>query len=343
MYLSFASPYPVGWAPASVTICMSAYHMGTLGAAVNFRVKEHSGNTVRYLAIRRGGVATNVSQACFSDAGAETMPDDPSRAPFRGTWLPEPSAAQPPPSPPGLLADLLNPSGFGGPTVVQVGLGAFFYNVAPGTVGALQHFSVTVCYSPPPEPPTVPPLPPFEPPSFPSSPALPPPPLMPPPGPPPPHCNPTDPFACMGNGVCVSEGVCKCDAGWKGPSCTMLDLLPVKRASPGWNDRPYSTINATWVPSWGACAIYQDNRWWFIVAAKKNHSLGSEELFGMNTHLVLLESVGDVGGPYVHHGEFAGHFRVDCKRLGPNGTIGGASTENDESRPLLMLTTGNVN
>ena len=41
----------------------------------------------------------------------------------------------------------------------------------------------------------------------------------------------------------------------------MLDLLPVKRASPGWIDASNSTINAPWVPSWGACAIREEAPW----------------------------------------------------------------------------------
>ena len=54
-----------------------------------------------------------------------------------------------------------------------------------------------------------------------------------------------DPYACMGNGIIVS-GACKCDAGWKGSSCAVLDLLPVRAAQPGWSQELGATAN------WGA-------------------------------------------------------------------------------------------
>ena len=69
------------------------------------------------------------------------------------------------------------------------------------------------------------------------------------------------PHACMGNGDLVAERACACDAGWKGPSCNVLDLLPLSRAHPGWiNHSNVSAGNMTWKPSWGAGAVYEVSR-----------------------------------------------------------------------------------
>ena len=94
MHLNFASSFTVGWVPASITICLSAYHMGTLGEAVNFRVKEYASNTVRYLAIRRGGTATTTG-ACFSDDAVEKLPDDASALHLKALGYLEAPSSQP--------------------------------------------------------------------------------------------------------------------------------------------------------------------------------------------------------------------------------------------------------
>ena len=74
----------------------------------------------------------------------------------------------------------------------------------------------------------------------------------------------------MGNGDLVAERACACDAGWKGPSCNVLDLLPLSRAHPGWmNNTNSSSNNMTWKPSWGAGAVYEGGTWYLVAASKK--------------------------------------------------------------------------
>lgn len=87
--------------------------------------------------------------------------------------------------------------------------------------------------------------------------------------------------------------------------------------------------------------VREGGQWHLIVAAKRNVTSGATDLFGQNCELLHLRSQatdGGPGGPYVLVGVFAPHFRLDLKRLGPEGTIG----SQDTNGTLLMLTTGNT-
>ena len=46
-------------------------------------------------------------------------------------------------------------------------------------------------------------------------------------------CSTSDPYACWGNGECVDNTYCQCAPGWKGETCNILDLMPIRRSSPG--------------------------------------------------------------------------------------------------------------
>ena len=54
--------------------------------------------------------------------------------------------------------------------------------------------------------------------------------------------------------VAPTLGVCDCDAGWKGPECASLDLLPVRRAAPGWTQASPNR------PSWGGATVFVQRR-----------------------------------------------------------------------------------
>ena len=60
---------------------------------------------------------------------------------------------------------------------------------------------------------------------------------------------------CFGNGACTNNE-CQCDAGWKGPDCATLDVLPAAAASPGFASRP----------TWGAAQLQEAH-------AKKSEAL----------------------------------------------------------------------
>ena len=76
--------YPAGWVLANLTICFSAWHTAGVGHALTVRAKEFGANKVAFLHKNRGGDATNITGACFSDWAAEPMPADASAAPFTG-------------------------------------------------------------------------------------------------------------------------------------------------------------------------------------------------------------------------------------------------------------------
>ena len=111
-------------------------------------------------------------------------------------------------------------------------------------------------------------------------------------------------------------------------------------ASPGWKGIRIPSMPRG-CPA-GARSVFDDHRWWLIAAAKKNHSLGSEDLFGMNCHLVLLESLGDVGGPTFIVESLQGISESIASGWDPMEPLV-ALEGNRGSSPILMLTTGNVN
>lgn len=185
-------------------------------------------------------------------------------------------------------------------------------------------------------------------------------------------CNVTDVFSCMGNGECVEipgwhtarggdgvvnpapygdlpgqngavshspsmnyfhTGVCDCDSGWKGPTCAILDLLPIRTSYPGIGKRVGSLGLDAKSPSknfgkagntfdrasWGAATPIFDgqstNRWWTLVGAQRDLTVApaDDNFVNDDDHTVSAnslnknvgifwargsEELGDVAGPY---------------------------------------------
>ena len=112
---------------------------------------------------------------------------------------------------------------------------------------------------------------------------------------------------CFGNGACTNNE-CQCDAGWKGPDCATLDVLPAAAASPGFASRP----------NWGAAQLQEGSIYYTFVGAKRNTSAGASDAFASNAGLHLLRSTSPTG-PFEDLGEEIGlngqsfGFRVDAK------------------------------
>ena len=112
---------------------------------------------------------------------------------------------------------------------------------------------------------------------------------------------------CFGNGACTNNE-CQCDAGWKGPDCATLDVLPAAAASPGIKSRP----------NWGAAQLQEGSIYYTFVGAKRNTSAGASDAFASNAGLHLLRSTSPTG-PFEDLGEEIGlngqsfGFRVDAK------------------------------
>lgn len=127
-------------------------------------------------------------------------------------------------------------------------------------------------------------------------------------------------YTCMGNGIVVN-GACKCDAGWKGFDCAVLDLLPVRSAHSGWSQELGATAN------WGASTIREGDTWHWLVGAKADHTDGASDLFALNSGMLLLRSDSGVGGPFMRLSEMIGlngqrfGFRVDAKRHPIDGAL----------------------
>ena len=150
-------------------------------------------------------------------------------------------------------------------------------------------------------------------------------------------CSTNDPYACWGNGDCINDSYCKCSPGWKGEECNMLDLLPIRKSSPGvilsdnWPKDPSSDWKMN--PNWGGSAIWEDGYWYLVVGMKKDAS-GSE--YFANNHGIFKLRSKEIGGPYENLGEIVNGngrslgFRADMKRHPIDNSIlmvvdGGAS------------------
>jgi len=147
----------------------------------------------------------------------------------------------------------------------------------------------------------------------------------------------SDPFVCMGNGIwCCDDSnstcACKCNQGWKGSSCSTLDLLPIPRSTSG---VPISTNNMG--ANWGAGVVYEGGYWHAFVGAKTDISDGASDEFAWNHGIIHLRS-STLGGDWENLGELKGinggsfGFRVDIKPH-PNGgwllmTEGNAAGDN---------------
>ena len=77
---------------------------------------------------------------------------------------------------------------------------------------------------------------------------------------------------CSLNGICElqhtdhSRGRCRCDSGWTGSTCAVLDLLPVPPATGG---KIWPQDNAT--SSWGANVVWRGGRWEMVVSEMGGH------------------------------------------------------------------------
>ena len=173
------------------------------------------------------------------------------------------------------------------------------------------------------------------------------------------QCSGNDPFACWGNGECINDSYCKCSPGWKGEECNMLDLLPIRRSSPGLilSDNWPNDKSNQWTtnPNWGGSAIWEDGYWYLVVGMKKD-PWGSD-YFSENSGIFKLRSQ-DIGGPYENLGEITGSygqsfgFRADMKRHPVDNSIlivvdgdAGWGNGNDPGFGFTMLRfhTGSIN
>ena len=87
---------------------------------------------------------------------------------------------------------------------------------------------------------------------------------------------------CSLNGVCTS-GRCRCDSGWVGKACTIIDLLPARRGADGYRAADGST-------SWGGNVVRSDDGSWHMIAAELVNfcAMGASCGFGPSTSRILL-------------------------------------------------------
>ena len=125
--------------------------------------------------------------------------------------------------------------------------------------------------------------------------------------------------SCMGLGEPVDAHTCACEPGWAGPRCASLDLLPVRRDSPGWTNAER--------PNWGGSAVWESGGWYLFAGAKTDTSAGASDRFALNSGMMLLRSNGSAAGPYAPLGEIRGlsnqafGFRADAKRHPIDGAL----------------------
>ena len=121
---------------------------------------------------------------------------------------------------------------------------------------------------------------------------------------------------CSMLGVCTA-GLCVCDAGWGGPACGVLQLLPVRRGT-GFNrtaeaPQPTSTWGANIFP--GAAA----GRWDMIAAEFEQHCDISH--WSPNSAIVHAVSTAGPEGPYTRQSVAVPPFAHNPKVLrAPDGT-----------------------
>lgn len=103
------------------------------------------------------------------------------------------------------------------------------------------------------------------------------------------QCEPHDPWACWGNGVCdTSTRRCACGEGWTGANCTVLDVAPAP---------PDGAIRRAGWSSWGGSPI-RDGRGRIHLFASQmaNHCpLGTWQ----NNSLVIHAIADNLTGPFV--------------------------------------------
>ena len=122
----------------------------------------------------------------------------------------------------------------------------------------------------------------------------------------------------MGNGIfccnnSTSTCACQCKNGWKAPSCSTLDVLPISRYTVG---IPATTPDMT--ANWGAGVVFEYGCWNAFVGSKTDISKGSRDNFLQNHGIIHLRS-SKLGGNWENLGELKGvyggkfGFRIDIK------------------------------
>lgn len=120
---------------------------------------------------------------------------------------------------------------------------------------------------------------------------------------------------CGLNGMCnYTSGVCRCDAPWIGPACSVLDLLPVQP------DTGYHTFDTSGKPtsSWGGSVVGDDHGGYFMFSSEMLGHCGIAS-WTFNSHIVLAHSRSAVG-PYTFLREILPAFAHEpTAGRGPNG------------------------
>ena len=130
----------------------------------------------------------------------------------------------------------------------------------------------------------------------------------------------SSPEDCSYNGECAAPpgGACACDAGWRGPRCGELDLLPVEAARPGLRLQDGGGGN---VSTWGA-PMLQDpaTGTWHAWASEMLHACGINS-WTTNSHIVHATAPAP-GGPWTRREEVVPAFahEPDVVR-GPGGEL----------------------
>ena len=251
--------------PSSLTVCLSVWYTGGVDR-LNLQFRNWlEGATITTYPLKfssspfplSDGLATNMTDACFSDGANASFPSSATAEPFSGTWLPRSADA-------GDLTELVAAQGLGATgTSHRSGLAVYSDPTsAADSTGMLLSFSLSLCFAPhpPPSSPPQPPAPPFAPPPPPSlpppSPPPTPPPSQPPPlppsTPPPPACvtlvSTTSPFTIAGNTCgnrCRMNIVVDIDSGPKlslNLSLRASSALLTRPSPPRASDRPHSNV-----------------------------------------------------------------------------------------------------
>lgn len=124
---------------------------------------------------------------------------------------------------------------------------------------------------------------------------------------------------CSFNGVCSAQGACECDAGWRGPRCAELDLLPVDAAHPGL--RLKDTVTGANISTWGAPMIQDDSTGtWHAWASEMLNGCGINS-WVTNSHIVHATAPAP-GGPWTRQEEVVPAFAHEPDVVkGPDGEL----------------------
>lgn len=107
---------------------------------------------------------------------------------------------------------------------------------------------------------------------------------------------------CSLNGVCQRSGNCRCDAGWLGADCGVLDARPAKRSA-GYN------LTSQGTSSWCSSVVRDpwDPTLHHLFASEFSHGCGLD-YWAPYSRVVRAESRSGPAGPYEFAGEVRGTF-----------------------------------